>query len=233
MEFLIEKALQEKYQPEAVMEIGPGVDGAIKYLDLEKITRVAAIDFNQDVIDFINKKMPQVEATNLDLAAAADLGKLKGQWDFIISNSIVEHVIDDQKNADQMYDLLKPGGIIICTTVLHKRMYNFWDFAVGHYRRYGVEEFKGLFKKFSTVQMIKTSMAQEISRPLFFGRMSYLLNQTIEENNQLCGSEQEEWGRSPYAGIWGLLKYFMPAFLVLEWSKRSLFGGIGIIIAKK
>jgi 2-polyprenyl-3-methyl-5-hydroxy-6-metoxy-1,4-benzoquinol methylase len=233
MEFLIEKAVQGKFAPANILEIGPGVDGAIKYLDPETPKRVLVLDFNRDVIETIGRRYPKVEARLMDVTKTTDLGDLKGQWDYVICNSVVEHVIDDQALVDRMFALLRAGGVVVCSTVLHQRMYNTWDYAVGHYRRYGVAEFKALFKQFSEVQLIKTAMAQEIARPLFFGRMLHLVRNTIEQNNQLCGHEQEEWGRSPYAGIWFALKYLMPVFLVGEWAKRKLFGGIGIIIARK
>jgi 2-polyprenyl-3-methyl-5-hydroxy-6-metoxy-1,4-benzoquinol methylase len=233
MEFLIEKAVQGKFAPANVLEVGPGADCAVKYLDLESPKRVVVLDFNKDVIEMIARRYPRVEARLIDITQPVDLGDLAGQWDYIVCNSVVEHVIDDQALVDRMYDLLKPGGVIVCSTVLHQRMYNTWDWAVGHYRRYSVAEFEGLFRRFAEVQHIKCAMAQEIARPLFFGRMAHLTRNTIEQNNQLCGHEQEEWGRSPYAGIWFALKYLMPLFLVAEWAKRNWFGGIGIIIARK
>lgn len=233
MEFLIEKAVQGKFAPANVLEVGPGADCAVKYLDLESPKRVVVLDFNKDVIEMIARRYPKVEARLIDITQPVDLGDLAGQWDYIVCNSVVEHVIDDQALVDRMYDLLKPGGVIVCSTVLHQRMYNTWDWAVGHYRRYGVAEFEGLFRRFAEVQHVKCAMAQEIARPLFFGRMAHLTRNTIEQNNQLCGHEQEEWGRSPYAGIWFALKYLMPLFLVAEWAKRNWFGGIGIIIARK
>jgi 2-polyprenyl-3-methyl-5-hydroxy-6-metoxy-1,4-benzoquinol methylase len=233
MEFLIEKAVQGKFAPANILEIGPGVDGAIKYLDLETPKRVLVVDFNRDVIDAVGQRYPKAEARLVDVTETTDLRDLTGQWDYVICNSVVEHVIDDQALVDRMFALLRAGGIVVCSTVLHQRMYNTWDYAVGHYRRYEVAELESLFKQFSEVQLIKTAMAQEIARPLFFGRMFHLMRNTIEQNNRLCGHEQEEWGRSPYAGIWFMLKYLMPLFLVFEWAKRNLFGGIGIIIARK
>src|SRR5580704_7154623 len=171
MEFLLEKALQGKFAPANILEVGPGVDSAVRYLDLAATKRVLVLDFNRDVVETIGQRYPKVEARLIDVTEAADLGDLKSQWDYVICNSVVEHVIDDQALVDRMFDLLRAGGIVVCSTVLHQRMYNTWDYAVGHYRRYGVAEFKALFKQFSEVQLIKTAMAQEIARPLFFGRM--------------------------------------------------------------
>ena len=233
MEFLVEKALQGKFAPANILEVGPGLDSAIRYLDLQAPKRVLVLDFNKEVVDTLGKRHPKVETRLLDMTETGGLDDLKGQWDYVICNSVVEHVVDDQALVDRMYELMSPGGVIVCSTVLHQRMYNTWDWAVGHYRRYGVAEFEGLFKRFAEVQLIKCAMAQEIARPLFFGRMAHLTRNTIEQNNLLCGHEQEEWGRSPYAGIWFALKYLMPVFLVGEWTKRKWFGGIGIIIARK
>jgi SAM-dependent methyltransferase len=233
MEFLIEKTVQGKFAPAAILEIGPGVDCAIRYLDLDAAKRVMVLDFNREVIEAIGQRHPKVEVRLVDVTEPADPGDLEGQWDCVICNSVVEHVIDDQALVDRIFSMLRPGGVTVCSTVLHQRMYNTWDYAVGHYRRYGVGELLSLFKRFSDVQLIKTAMAQEIARPLFFGRMLHLARNTIEQNNRLCGHEQKEWGRSPYDGVWFALKYLMPIFLVFEWAKRRMFGGIGIVIARK
>src|SRR5713101_3646911 len=112
MEFLIEKAVQGKFAPANIMEIGPGVDGAIKYLDLDTPKRVLVVDFNRDVIEAVRRRYPKAEARLMDVTETTDLGDLTGQWDYVICNSVVEHVIDDQALVDRMFALLRAGGIV-------------------------------------------------------------------------------------------------------------------------
>ena len=97
MEFLIEKAVQGKFAPDAVVEIGSGMDDGIKYLNLEAPKRVLVIDFNEEVIKRISRRYPKVETRLIDLTETADIGDLRGQWAYVICNSVVEHVIDDQR----------------------------------------------------------------------------------------------------------------------------------------
>ena len=165
--------------------------------------------------------------------APAALDDLKGQFDYVICNSMIEHVIDHAALVATMHKLLAPGGFVVCTTVLHQRMYNLWDHAVGHYRRYSISELVGLFSGFSEVQVLQTSILQELARPLFFGRVRNLKDNTLEQNNLLTGVGHQEWGKVPYAGIWPVVKYAMPACLVAEWVLQYLVGGIGFVIGRK
>ena len=235
IEFLIEGTLQRKYRLRRVVELGPGSDVGLAYLDLDAIDQALAIDYSPGALDAVKRKLPdtKVQCRLQDIMVSGALDDLAGQFDYVICNSVIEHVIEDAALVDVMHRLLAPGGFAICTTVLHQRMYNLWDHAVGHYRRYSIPQLAALFSAFGHVQALQTSILQELARPLFFSRVRHLENNTIEQNNLLTGVGHQQWGRVPYAGLWPVVKYGMPAYLVAEWALQYVVGGIGFVIARK
>lgn len=234
LEFLIEATLQRKYGLRKVAELGPGTDPGLSYLDLDAVDFALGIDYSQASVDAIGRKLAgKAQGRLADIMKPGELADLAGQCDYVICNSVVEHVIEDGALVRAMYDMLAPGGYTVCTTVLHQRMYNLWDHAVGHYRRYSLAGLVGLFSDFSDVQLLQTSIVQELLRPLFFSRVQHLKDNTLEQNNLLTAAGHEEWGRVPYAGIWPVAKYGMPLYLVAEWMLQHVVGGIGYVIARK
>ena len=235
IEFLIERTLQAKYGLKRVTEIGPGSDSALGYLDLDATEFAWAIDYSQGALDAFKRKFAEgkIQFRLADVMRPGSVGDMDGKCDYVICNSVIEHVIDHEALVRTMHSLLEPGGYVVCTTVLHQRMYNIWDHAVGHYRRYSVADLVQLFSIFSQIQVLQTSFIQELARPLFFGRMQHLKHNTLEQNNLLTAAGHEEWGRVPYAAFWPIAKYAMPAYLVAEWGLQRIIGGIGFVIGRK
>jgi len=235
IEFLIEGTLQRKYELKRVVELGPGSDAGLGYLDLDATEIAWAVDYSQGALDAIKRKLPanKVQFRLADIMKPGALDDLAGKFDYVICNSVIEHVIDHAALVRTMHMLLEPRGYVVCTTVLHQSMYNLWDHAVGHYRRYSISDLEQLFSGFSEVQVLQTSYMQELARPLFFGRVRHLKDNTLEQNNLLTAVGHEEWGRVPYAGIWPVIKFAMPAYLVAEWGLQHIVGGIGFVIGRK
>lgn len=235
VEHLVEIAVKRKYGFKNLLELGPGADTVFKYLKPDEYTTGTLVDYSQDILDY-NKQMLSgypLQLINMDFMDPEQIKSLTHRWDYIIANGVIEHLNDDRIFVDHMYDLLEEGGILVCSTVLHKWLHNKWDHAAGHYRRYSVKELHELFSGFREVKLIQSSILQELVRPLFYGRVKHLFNNTLEENNMIIGKEFLSYGTPPYAGIFGILRYFMPIYLLVDWSMSSFSGGICFIIARK
>ena len=233
IEFLTELSLQKKYNLKRVLEVGPGTDPGLAFLDPKGIEKAAAIDYVAEALAIGQKRSPvPFEAMAVDIMNTP-LPEQKEKWDYVICNSVIEHVVDDQKLVDVMHDFLAPGGYIVCSTVMHQFLYCSWDYAVGHYRRYSKQRLENLFDKFSDVQIVQTSLLQELARPLFFNRIYPLCGNTLESNNLRTAIGHQEWGQAPYAPVWPLARLAMPLWLAFDWLKGSLPAGIGFVIARK
>jgi SAM-dependent methyltransferase len=235
IEFLLEVCLLRKYKFESVLEIGPGTDPIFKYLKPQEYKSGTVIDYDPKITGFCKSHLAnkKIESITLDMLKSENVKALDHKWEYVVANSILEHLKDDALFVENARSILKDNGIIICSTVLHQGLFNKWDYAVGHYRRYSPRELVKLFKGFREVQLIQSSLLQELVRPLFFKRIKHLLKNSLEENNLLVGEGYLDWGIPPYAKYFKLIRYLMPAYLLLDWSHHSLCGGIGFIIARK
>jgi ubiquinone/menaquinone biosynthesis C-methylase UbiE len=75
-------------------------------------------------------------------------------FDCVICSEVLEHIENDGKALDEIYRVLKPGGVFVLTAPVHQEDFGFDDEFVGHYRRYEMEELcrelrKSGFKNFS------------------------------------------------------------------------------------
>jgi len=232
---LIHRIVARKYSLRHVLEIGPGTDSIFRYLDPDSFESATIIDYEAYVLEstlqaFAHKSM---HAIKLDVEEPGALERLETKWDFVVASSLIEHLKNDFLFVERLHRIMTDGGYAVCTTVLGPRLYNLWDHAVGHYRRYTVSGLRQLFSQFSEVQIIQTSVLQELARPLFFRRIQHLGDSTIEENNRRFSAEHSQLGRPPYARLFWLLRWILPLYLMGDWALKDLQGGIAIVIARK
>jgi hypothetical protein len=235
VEFLVQLALMRKIRFRKVLETGPGTYPVFGVWPRDSYDSGTIVDYNEKVLRHCETLLAGkgIESLQLDFDGPGALGGTGRKWDLIVSNGVVEHLKNDGEHVADLHDALEEGGMLMCVTVMHESMFNDWDKAVGHYRRYSMGSLLALFEKYSEVQVIQTSMLQEIVRPLFFGRIRHLLKGTVEENNRLFGDEVTSFSKPPYSGIFGLVRWCLPVYLVVDWWFSKFLGGIVIVIAKK
>ncbi|PIR92774.1 hypothetical protein COT99_04385 [Candidatus Falkowbacteria bacterium CG10_big_fil_rev_8_21_14_0_10_43_10] len=82
-----------------------------------------------------------VKIIKLDLNNLADFAALgKCKFNGIICLNVLEHVPDDMLALSELKKLLQPGGRLILLAPCHRWLYNTFDRAVLHYRRYNKQE---------------------------------------------------------------------------------------------
>jgi SAM-dependent methyltransferase len=235
LEHLIDVAAARACGAEHVLEVGPGADSAFRYLDPAGLRSASVLDYNPGVLAATRAALPgkSMATIEADVELPETFAALDRRWDLVIANAVLEHLRDDRGFVRGVRGVLRDGGLAVCTTVLGPDLYNAWDHAVGHYRRYTVEGLRGLFDGYAEVQLVQSSILQEWVRPLFFRRIRHLQAGTLEENNWRFGDEHGEMGRPPYAPVFGVLRWLLPAYLLVDWSLRDVQGGIGIVVARR
>jgi SAM-dependent methyltransferase len=235
VELLLQLALLRKYRFSSILETGPGTYPVFGVWPRGLYERGTIVDYNEGVLAYCDRVLAgqNIDRILLDFDCSGAVSELGGKWDLVVSNGVIEHLRNDADHIRDIHAALNDGGMVICVTVLHQRMFNDWDRAVGHYRRYEPQSLISLFNEFSTVQYIPTSYIQEIVRPLFFGRIRHLLGNSTEYNNRRFGDEVPQFSRPPYAKIFGAVRWVLPAYLCLDWWLSPLRGGIAIIVARK
>lgn len=61
---------------------------------------------------------------------------LERRYDVVCALDVVEHLPDDREALQWMYDLLRPGGLLVITVPAYQWLFSDHDRALGHFRRY-------------------------------------------------------------------------------------------------
>lgn len=95
-----------------------------------KILGISGIDYFQPMIakdcsKIVETSYPEVDMQNLPFE--------DNQFDFVISDQVIEHLPDPQRAIDESWRVLKRGGIAIHCTVfmypVHEGPYDYWRFS--------------------------------------------------------------------------------------------------------
>jgi ubiquinone/menaquinone biosynthesis C-methylase UbiE len=70
------------------------------------------------------------------------------QFDLIIALDVLEHIKKDKNAVKEISRVIKPNGIVLITVPHQKKFYTMQDKIIGHYRRYEINELKGIFGAF-------------------------------------------------------------------------------------
>ena len=73
-------------------------------------------------------------------------------FDAIVILNVLEHIEDDVAAMKQLHRLLKPGGVVIAEVPAGPNLYDAYDEALRHFRRYGMRE---LIDKFSSAGLCR------------------------------------------------------------------------------
>lgn len=77
----------------------------------------------------------------------SSLDDIEDQFDLIYSSNVLEHIEDDQRTLGQLYQKLKPGGVLALYVPAFQCLYSDFDAAIGHYRRYEKKDLTSKLKK--------------------------------------------------------------------------------------
>lgn len=118
--------------------------------------RVIACDLSSQAIQNLRKYKKKFSLKNLQLleCPAEEIPLANKSVDFIVANSILEHIPDEKRAIDQWKRLLKPDGkMFIAVPLKFRYVWPFlWpinyihDKRIGHLRRYDLEDLKKKFQ---------------------------------------------------------------------------------------
>jgi SAM-dependent methyltransferase len=87
---------------------------------------------------------------NIDLVHPnfdTEYNDLLGTFDGAFALNVVEHIQDDTQAIANAKKLLKKGGRLVILVPAYQSLYNNFDKALEHYRRYTEGSLRGIFKK--------------------------------------------------------------------------------------
>lgn len=136
-----------------VLEIGSGI-GNISNFFIQDNKNITLSDIRQNYCDELRSKFDKAEVELIDIAHPnfeTKYAHLLNKFDSVFALNVVEHIKDDQFAIDNCRKLLKKGGHLIILVPAHQALYNSFDVALEHYRRYNKKSLNNLFGEFKIV----------------------------------------------------------------------------------
>ena len=113
------------------------------------------------------------------IAQKADLINLpfdNNKFDKIFCISVIEHVKNDLRGMKEMFRVLKPGGILLLTTEVNKRLNKPYSETDGsYYRIYSYEQIMSLIKKSGFKLAGKNKVVETMDRSVEFHQVLFVL----------------------------------------------------------
>jgi SAM-dependent methyltransferase len=136
-----------------ILELGSGI-GNISEQYLGDGRRIMLSDIRDNYCDYLKQKyggLPNCEGVrNIDLVHPnfdAEYSDLLGTFDGAFALNVVEHIQDDTQAIANAKKFLKKGGRLVILVPAYQSLYNNFDKALEHYRRYTKSSLEPIFKK--------------------------------------------------------------------------------------
>ncbi len=100
--------------------------------DLDRWGRVEVLEGDEDTVRLARAQL----GIDVHHAWFPDRIPVQGPYDVITMVDVLEHMPDDVRSLRHARDLLRPGGVLLCTVPALKWLWSDHDVALHHYRRY-------------------------------------------------------------------------------------------------
>jgi len=111
-ELFLERALRFKGN---FLEIGPGYGRVM--LEIQKFSAITGLEIDEDLLAILRKRN-----LNVIQGQAENMPFKNESFDVVISEEVLEHIVNQKQFIDEISRVLKPGGVAIITTP-HKWVY--------------------------------------------------------------------------------------------------------------
>ncbi len=135
-----------------ILEIGSGI-GNISEQFIKDGKKIHLTDIRKNYCNYLRRefgKNDNVLGIDLMDIVHPDFDTLFadhiGTFDGVFALNVVEHIKDDQLALVNCKKLLKPGGTMVILVPAYQALYNQFDVALEHYRRYNRKQLVDLFK---------------------------------------------------------------------------------------
>ncbi len=130
IEVLLKKYLTKTDSDVEILDLGCGT--GINFEILRKFGKVEGIDCSPEALKFCQRRgiteVRQGDVENLTIP--------ENSYDAVTAFDILEHLKNDEKAIENVYRVLKPGGIFFLLSPAYQFLWSRHDEALHHYRRY-------------------------------------------------------------------------------------------------
>ncbi|MBN1182047.1 MAG: class I SAM-dependent methyltransferase [Bacteroidales bacterium] len=131
--------LIKKYIGKNILEVGSGDRSFTKEIfdNIKDLERIHSIEPSEVLFKMHEKNFQFSEKVTFECIDLFDLESDKtGVFDTAIFIHVLEHIEDDKKALDKVFDSIRPGGHVLIEVPALPGLYSVHDEILGHYRRY-------------------------------------------------------------------------------------------------
>jgi len=116
---------------EKILDIGCGNARDISYI-VEQGAQVIGIDISEGMVTEAKMDLEKLGYKNitLEVGDAMQLNYADSEFDKVLCSEVIEHIPDAEKALDEIWRILKPGGILVLSTPNPRSWYGFDRFVV-------------------------------------------------------------------------------------------------------
>lgn len=125
-----------------ILEIGSGIGNISKFL-AHLNRNLILTDINGSYIEYLRHRFignPKVRIISHDISSIDLSHILPSKIDTVVCINVLEHIKDDDKSLDNIYEILCKSGRLILMVPAIKILYGSLDEKIGHFRRYEKRE---------------------------------------------------------------------------------------------
>lgn len=161
---------------------------------------VMGSDVVNDSLERLAENLPNVPLFRFDLTCCP---LPDNSVDAVVMLNVLEHIEDDATAIQQVYRILKPGGIAVIEVPAGPNLYDIYDELLKHFRRYKSSDLCGLAKK-TDFQVVDRSHLGFFFYPGFWlikQRNKYFLSQNNATHHQVVEKSIRNSGSSLFLKV--------------------------------
>ena len=158
-----------------VLEFGAGIGSLAQIWAKQKGIKPICLEIDPNLKNIIQER---------GFECYSNLEDIEGQFDLIYSSNVLEHIEDDQKALEQLYQKLKPDGALALYLPAFQCLYSDFDAAIGHYRRYEKDGIKNKLKSTNFI-IERCEYADSIGFFAWLTTKTKKYDQNSDKNNNL------------------------------------------------
>lgn len=117
-----------------VLEVGAGLGANIGYLNSPPLRSLHCLEPDEALAAQLRRAASGQPNITVRAGTVADLPP--ESFDAVLYADVLEHIEDDQGELRRAAGVLRPGGALIVLAPAHQGLFNPFDAALGHFRRY-------------------------------------------------------------------------------------------------
>lgn len=199
-----------------ILEVGSGIGNISKFF-VQNSADITLSDIRQNYCENLKASFPNQKVLHLDLVAQDFDSRFESYleyFDTIFALNVIEHIEDDFKAVENAKKLLKSQGCLIILVPAYQVLYNNFDIALHHYRRY---------TKKTLTELFYSQKFQIVHKQYFncMGILGWYISGKIQKNKTLPKNQVR------------LYNFLVPIFKLID---KIVFNQIGlsvIVVGKK